>query len=109
MKKRILKGLGIALAAVLTFGFAACSGEEEKHEHTFATGWSSNETTHWHDATCGHTDQKSGQGAHTWNYQYDLTSGKDKRTCTVCAFVAESLHIHTEDSGEVTTPATCTT
>jgi len=61
MKKRIYKGLGIALAAVLAFGVVACSSEEG-HNHSFSADWTKTETTHWHAATCEHTDQKRIRG-----------------------------------------------
>ena len=47
------------------------------HGHTFSTEWSYNELTHWHEATCEHTDLVSGFGAHTFG-----TDGK----CTVCGY-----------------------
>lgn len=36
---------------------------EPEHVHTFSSDWSSNETQHWHDATCGH-DVKDALGNH---------------------------------------------
>ena len=44
--------------------------------HTFDTKWSFDETSHWHDATCGH-DLVSEQGKHKWNEQ---------NVCTVCGY-----------------------
>ena len=42
------------------------SGEQpEVHEHTFAEEWSSDETYHWHDSTCGH-EVTEGKTAHTF-------------------------------------------
>ena len=49
-----------------------------EHEHTYGAGWTYDATHHWHEATCEHTGEKDGYAEHTW------------------------------DSGEVTTPATCT-
>ena len=40
--------------------------EQRAHTHTFADGWSHDETNHWHASTCGH-DAKSDQAAHTPN------------------------------------------
>lgn len=48
------------------------------HQHTYGAGWTYDATHHWHEATCEHTWEKDGYAEHTW------------------------------DSGEVTTPATCT-
>ena len=47
------------------------------HEHTFSTDWSCNESCHWHDATCEHTDLVSGFGEHTFD-----ENGK----CTECKY-----------------------
>lgn len=59
MKSRNLMGI-FALASCVML--AGCG--EKPHEHTFASEWSSNETEHWHAATCEHTDLKAEVGAH---------------------------------------------
>ena len=41
----------------------------EVHEHTFATEWTSDETYHWHIATCEHTTEVGGKSEH------DFTNG----------------------------------
>ena len=38
---------------------------EVGHTHTFRDTWSKNDTHHWYDATCTHTDQKSEEALHT--------------------------------------------
>ena len=50
---------------------------EKKHEHTFATTWSKDETGHWYDSTCDHK-VTSGFAAHT--------AGEDG-VCTACGYV----------------------
>jgi len=65
MKK--IKWIGPILIMSLLFGMVACKHSTdapeapEPHHHTFATEWTSDETNHWHAATCGHdvTDSKS--------------------------------------------------
>ncbi len=47
------------------------------HRHTYSTEWSKNETHHWYDATCEHTDKQKSYATHEW------------------------------DNGTVTAPATC--
>lgn len=68
----------------------ACEECEEcptPHEHTFDTKWETNELSHWHKATCEHTDLVSEFGNHTFN---------DEGKCTVCEFVKPSpAHEHT--------------
>ncbi len=138
----------IALTAVLAFVISGCSsggGDDPvlplppTHVHAYSDSWTSNETHHWHAATCGHDVKKDldvhsaaaelGKDAtghwkvcgvcnasfettsHTWDhedFQLDAASGKEIKTCTVCGFVADKNHAHTEDSGTVTTAPTCT-
>ena len=101
--------------AVFAFAFAGCSQDAgdspAPHEHAFAAEWTSNETHHWHAATCGH-DVKKDEAPHEWDhedFQYDAESGREIKTCTVCGFVADKNHAHTEDSGTVTTAVTLNT
>lgn len=49
-----------------------------EHQHTFATTWSTSADSHWHAATCEHTDQKKDLASHN----FDAESG----ICTVCEF-----------------------
>ena len=82
------------------------------HNHDIAKGWSTDSTKHWHAASCGRAEHNEDVGEHTWNhedYQYDSKSGKDIRTCTVCAYVNDKAHNHTEDTGTVTSVPSCTT
>lgn len=48
------------------------------HEHTYKDDWSSSETGHWHDASCGH-DVKTEAEAHIDNNKDGL--------CDVCSYV----------------------
>lgn len=52
------------------------------HTHTFAGEWSSNETEHYHAATCEHTDERSDVGLHS----FDATGH-----CSVCDYYNSSL------------------
>lgn len=82
------------------------------HNHDIAKVWSTDSTKHWHAANCGRAEHNEDVAEHIWNhedYQYDSVSGKNIRTCTVCLYVDDIAHVHTEDSGTVTTAATCVT
>lgn len=82
------------------------------HSHDIAKVWSTDSTKHWHAASCGREEHNEDVGDHTWNhdnYQYDSVSGKNIRTCTVCLYVDDIAHVHTEDSGTVTIAPTCGT
>ncbi len=61
--------------------------------HTYNTKWSSDETNHWHSASCGH-DLKEGTAAHDWdNGVITSESCTEERTktytCNVCGRVRE--------------------
>lgn len=51
------------------------------HEHTFASEWSINETSHYHSATCEHNDEKADVGLH----EFDINGH-----CTVCDYYNSS-------------------
>ena len=55
----------IAASLCLVFGIAGCTGET--HTHTYSDEWSYDETSHWHSATCEHTDEVSDYGEHTFS------------------------------------------
>ena len=63
----------------------------DTHEHTFSESWSSNDTHHWHSATCEHTDEKKDYNEHNWNTGEITTSptesdeGVKTFTCSTCA------------------------
>ena len=51
--------------------------EPEPHVHTFKSEWSKNETSHWHNADCEHTEITSSLEEHTFNEQ---------NVCSVCGY-----------------------
>ena len=69
------------------------------HVHTFdETRWESNETQHWHPATCEHTSQKGSAAAHTFQevaaeYVAPTCSvpGKKVEVCSVCNYRKETV------------------
>lgn len=60
------------------------------HEHTFSESWSSNETHHWHAATCEHSSEKKDNGEHNWSSGVVTTepttasTGVKIFTCQLC-------------------------
>lgn len=91
MKKKVL------LSLLLLPLFVGCSNSEEsdnkqrEHTHTFSEEWSSNETSHWHASTCGHTSVKGDEGEHTFENGF----------CTVCSYEDPS-YIPDPESGSWT-------
>ena len=102
MKQFILthKVLCIVLACVLLAGVtcAIVLPIALKHEHAYASEWSSDNTNHWHASTCGH-DVKEGEAAH--DFGEGVTVGDiTTYTCKVCGFkktetVSDPSHEHT--------------
>lgn len=120
MKKKILPVIALFLSLTLT----ACGGGNDKseskptegsettsqksttsgktstskHTHTFdETRWESNETQHWHPATCEHTTQKGSAADHTFVADTTKTNkpasceeeGVNYVVCSVCGYKAE--------------------
>ena len=57
--------------------------------HTFSAEWFSDEFTHWHAATCDHTDVKGNESLHEWNEGIEKAptcteDGERISTCGVC-------------------------
>ena len=49
------------IAGTVSAGIAGLAG---CHTHTYSDKWSSDETQHWHAATCGHDDVKGDVAEH---------------------------------------------
>lgn len=68
-----------------------------EHTHTFSDAWSFDSVSHWHEATCGHTQVKDSLGYHDysdWSVvtpASDTTTGLKKRTCKQCQYVQEEV------------------
>ena len=83
MNKKLIVSLALACGTAFAASLAACG-----HEHTFSDKWSQSETEHWHEATCEHTGEKSGLGAHT--------DGNKDEKCDVCGY---DMHVHKFSDG----------
>lgn len=65
-----------------------------EHTHTFSDKWSHDAVSHWHSATCAHTDLIKDKADHTfsdWTVTQEPTEteeGKRAHTCTVCGYTA---------------------
>ena len=73
------------------------------HTHKFETGWTKNDTNHWHASTCGH-DVTSGLEPHHGG----TATCKAQAVCEVCgqSYGAKNLNNHTETLQWVQTPTT---
>lgn len=89
-KRKSLFGFifAICLMVVSLFMLTACDndkdpGKQKTHEHTYSTVWSSDETYHWHDATCEHTTEKSDLEQHN-DITWVNTSTQHWQVCGTC-------------------------
>ncbi len=86
--KTTKKFIAALLAVTLVFVLFSCN--DAPHVHTFSEDWSSDETYHWHKATCGHTEEVSGKAEHTFEeVTVDSTcteEGKKSKVCSVCGY-----------------------
>ena len=73
--KKITAFSAIAASLILTASFAAC----DAHKHTFSQDWTSDETYHWHAATCEHADEVSDKAEHEF-VDGSCVCGKTKGT-----------------------------
>ncbi len=67
---------------------------EPDHVHTYSDSWSSDETHHWHAATCEHSNQVSDKQEHVWNAgkftaPTETQNGAIKYICLVCEYEYE--------------------
>lgn len=99
MKRKLFVSiLAILCVMLIAVVMVACSDNGENtgsgeggdtHTHSFAAEWSTDDTYHWHAATCGH-DVTDGKAAHTWDNGTVTvaatcgTSGEKIYKCTVC-------------------------
>ncbi len=68
-----------------------CSYQCGDHVHTYADGWTTDKDSHWHAATCVHSDLKKSLGAH-------MDTNGDF-ICDMCKYV---IHEHTAEEAWTT-------
>ena len=109
MKKQI--GIFIAILFAVSTLMVGCKAEV--HTHTFAEEWSSDETNHWHAATCEHKDEVINFEEHSfgdWTITKEPTEeaeGSKEKSCSVCEHkvtevIAKLEHTHTFGEWKVT-------
>lgn len=84
------------------------------HTHKFdMQSWTSDETYHWHAATCEHTTLTSDKNSHDWDEGVvtveatELIEGQKEQTCLVCGktrtvSIGFAEHVHTYDTSKWT-------
>ncbi len=82
------------LTVILSVIAIGCLGSAAAcHTHQYSDEWTSDETYHWHAATCGHDDETADQAAHTW-VESETEDGETIYVCSVCGY----QHTHTYSS-----------
>ncbi len=83
MKRNLL----VILACVL-IALCVISCDDPKHEHSYGTEWKYNDTTHWHECSCG---AKSEEAKHTLEWTESKDGSKDYQKCEVCGYKTEEV------------------
>lgn len=98
------------LIVFLLSALAACSNMDDvvlgdTHEHTYHEEWKADSTSHWHPASCIHSDQTSEKQPHEWDEGFiiqeatDYQKGRKLFTCVSCGAtkteeIAQLSHNH---------------
>lgn len=91
MNKKRLKITLTSLVSCFLLGLSSCGGDTPAHVHTFSSEWTSDETYHWHSATCGH-DVVSDKDFHSWGeWVIDIPATIEKdgtrhHVCGTCSY-----------------------
>ena len=89
------KETGTIVIEQVTGNICISAEASSSHEHSWSSGWTHNETHHWHECTaegCTVTDNagKDGYAEHLWDKgtvtksATETEKGEEKFTCTVC-------------------------
>ena len=89
MKKVLLTIFSCVLMLCMATGLVACN--EGAHTHTFDDSWTTDQTYHYHKATCEHTELTSDKGEHFFRWTLDVPAtteqtGLKHEECTTCGF-----------------------
>ena len=91
---------------IFSFLVLLLSGCSWNHTHTYSDEWTSDESHHWHSATCGHTSEIIGNAEHTWDQGTETKPATETEygvmtySCSVCGYekteqIPKLEHTHT--------------
>ncbi len=87
--KKAFAIIGTALLSLTLTGIAVgCQPEDPPHDHTYSSEWSHDDTWHWKEASCEHTDEVSERAKHSFGSWETVTEptcegeGEKARSCS---------------------------
>lgn len=85
-----MKIRSVLLLLLIGILFSCEQSATPSHVHAFSESWSNNETHHWHQATCEHTDLFSDYSEHDFEEseitQLSYTEENIKYKCKICGY-----------------------
>ena len=108
-RRSLLLALLSVLCMAMLVAFVGCKPvfvDTEAHEHEYSALWSTDETYHWHQATCKHDWLFADKGAHIWEWHIlkaptHEEDGIAARYCVTCGYFREEEVYSAEWAGPV--------
>lgn len=83
------------------------------HEHSYESGWTTDDSYHWHASACGHENEINGKAEHQWDNGVvikapsEAEAGTRLFSCIVCQKMKTEVipaldHVHTFEEGWTT-------
>lgn len=98
-RTKTIISLVLVFAMLMAMGLSGCTdpnpGTTGAHEHTFSDTWTSNDTQHWHAATCEHTSEKKDAAAHA-----DANTDGKCDVCNAEVAIADHDHADADENGK---------
>lgn len=96
MKKIVSFLLALLMCTSAIMTLVACGGDT--HTHSYASEWSHDDTSHWHETTCGH-DEAVEKAEHTFGEivideaPTPIKKGHGHRTCSACGLTKYRIEV----------------
>lgn len=87
---KILRGV-VSVTSAFALLASGCVLTACGHEHTYRQAWSTNQKYHWHEATCGHSDEVKDKAEHVWKEVEKTKDGVIVYECE-CGVIRKHTH-----------------